>query len=124
VLLSVRSEVNPMSVASRPQLQSQKNAWIALALAALLAIAALGARLYTDTRPETAVVTRRDIVVTLPLDGTVVAPPTARADIAAPYRAPVAQVDVSVGQRVKAGDVLLELSNPTAQAAYEQAHVN
>jgi len=39
----------------------------------------------------------------------------------APYRAPVAQVYVSVGQRVKAGDVLLELSNPTAQAAYEQA---
>jgi HlyD family secretion protein len=110
-----------MSVATRPQLQAQKNVWIALGIVALLAIAILGVWLYTETRPEMATVTRRDIIVTLPLEGTVVAPPTARADVMAPYRAPVARVYVSVGQRVRAGEVLLELSNPSAQAAYEQA---
>ena len=42
---------------------------------------------------------RRDIVVTVPLNGTVVAPPAARADIGAPYRGPVAKVYASVGER-------------------------
>jgi RND family efflux transporter MFP subunit len=110
-----------MSVATRPQLQTQRNAWIALGIVALLAIAILGAWIYADTRPETATVAHRDIIVSLPMEGEVVAPPTARAEVMSPYPAPVGRVYVSVGQRVKAGDVLVELANPTAQAAYEQA---
>jgi multidrug efflux pump subunit AcrA (membrane-fusion protein) len=39
----------------------------------------------------------------------------------APYRAPVAKVYASVGDRVSKGDVLVELSYPSAQVAYEQA---
>jgi multidrug efflux pump subunit AcrA (membrane-fusion protein) len=50
-----------------------------------------------------------------------VAPPLARADIRTPYRAPVARVYASVGDRVSRGDVLVELTHPTAQAAYDQA---
>jgi multidrug efflux pump subunit AcrA (membrane-fusion protein) len=73
-------------------------------------------------RPDTAAVTRRDLVATVNLPaGEVITPPTARADVYAPFRAPVARVYASVGQRVAAGDVLAELAHPTAQAAYEQA---
>jgi macrolide-specific efflux system membrane fusion protein len=90
-------------------------------IAALLLILALGLWAYVNTRPETANVERRDLVVSLPLAGTVVAPPTDRADILAPYRAPVARVYASVGDRVSRGDVLVELSFPSAQAAYDQA---
>jgi macrolide-specific efflux system membrane fusion protein len=89
--------------------------------AALLLLVALLGWAYSSTRPETAAVARRDIVVILPLEGKVVAPPLARADIAAPYAAPVERVYASVGDRVKQGDVLVELSHPSAQAAYEQA---
>ena len=88
---------------------------------ALLVIAGLGIWAYASTRPWTPAVARRDILASLPLRGKVVAPPVARADVMAPYRAPVARVYASVGDRVRRGDVLVELSHPTAQAAYEQA---
>jgi RND family efflux transporter MFP subunit len=76
---------------------------------------------YVARRPVSATVVRRDIVASVTADGKVVAPPEARADVRAPYRAPVAKVYSSVGDRVRAGAVLVELSYPTAQVAYEQA---
>jgi HlyD family secretion protein len=109
-----------MSVATREQPRARNNIWIPVGIAALVIAAAVALWAYLGTRPETATVTRRDIVLTLPLNGKVVAPPPARADIGAPYRAPVARVFSSVGDRVSPGDVLVELSHPTAQAAYDQ----
>lgn len=110
-----------MSVAARSRLQLRSHAGAALAALAVILILALGVWAYLGTRPRTAVVAERDVIVYLPLTGQVVAPPSARAEIRAPYRAPVERVLASVGQRVGAGDVLVELSHPTAQAAYEQA---
>jgi multidrug efflux pump subunit AcrA (membrane-fusion protein) len=95
--------------------------WVPLGIGAAVLLLALGFWAYSATRPETFSVVRRDIVVALPLEGEVVAPPNARADIMAPYRAPIARVFASVGDRVSKGDVLVELSYPSAQAAYEQA---
>jgi multidrug efflux pump subunit AcrA (membrane-fusion protein) len=101
-------------------MQTRSNPGIILGAVALLLLIILGIWAYVNTRPETASVTRRDIVVKLPLEGQVVAPPSARADIMTPYRAPVDRVFASVGDRVSRGDVLVELSHPSAQAAYEQ----
>jgi multidrug efflux pump subunit AcrA (membrane-fusion protein) len=110
-----------MSVASRPQVQTYRNAWIGLAIVALLAIAGLAIWLSANRQPGTSTVARRDVLVSLPLEGSVMAPPTARADVMSPYAAPVAKVYASVGDRVRAGEVLVELSYPSAQAAYDQA---
>lgn len=110
-----------MSVAARSRLQLRSHAGATLAALAVILILALGVWAYLGTRPRTAVVAERDVIVYLPLTGQVVAPPSARAEIRAPYRAPVERVLASVGQRVGAGDVLVELSHPTAQAAYKQA---
>lgn len=95
--------------------------WVPLGIGAAILIVGLGLWAYFATRPDTALVARRDIVVTVPLNGEVVAPPNARAEIMAPYRAPVDRVLASVGDRVSQGDVLAELSFPSAQVAYEQA---
>jgi multidrug efflux pump subunit AcrA (membrane-fusion protein) len=110
-----------MSIAAREQPRPRVIPWVSLGIGAALIILALGLWGYFATRPETNTVVRRDITVTLPLEGEVVAPPSARADIMAPYRAPVARVFASVGDRVSKGDVLVELSYPSAQAGYAQA---
>jgi multidrug efflux pump subunit AcrA (membrane-fusion protein) len=110
-----------MSVITREQPQARRIPWVPLGIGAAVILLALGLWAYTRTRPETATVTRQDIVVTLPLEGEVVAPPLARADIRAPYQAPVARVFASVGDPVSQGDVLVELTHPTAQVAYDQA---
>ncbi len=70
------------------------------------------------TRPQTATVTRRDIVATVSLPGEVVAPTAHRR--ARAVSAPVAQVFASIGQRVRRGEALVELSHPSAQSGYEQ----
>jgi hypothetical protein len=57
----------------------------------------------------------------VPAEGNVVVPPGDRADVMAPYQSPVARVMAAEGQKVKRGDVLLELSQPATQASYEQA---
>jgi len=86
----------------------------------VLLLVLLGIWAYVSTRPQTAMVEQRDIVLSLSVEGQVVAPPSARADVMPPYRAPVERVYASIGQRVSRGDVLVELSYPSAQAAYEQ----
>jgi hypothetical protein len=50
-----------MSVASRPRAQAANDAWIALGIAILLILAALGARAYLSARPETVPVATHDI---------------------------------------------------------------
>lgn len=108
---------------SRPHGRSafnrQRAGWIAGTL--LIILLAIGAWAYVRTRPQTAVVSRRDIVASLPLRGEVIAPPGEHAEVPAPYRAPVARVLVTVGANVRRGEVLVELSHPTAQSAYDQA---
>ena len=110
-----------MTDVSRARPQPRGDARVVLGTALLLLLIAFGFWAYANTRPETATVTRRDIVVFLPLDGQVVAPPADRADVMTPYRAPVARVYVSVGDRVKRGDVLVELALANVQTAYDQA---
>ena len=72
----------------------------------------------------TAVAERRDVVGYEILSAKLVTPPSARADVIAPYRAPVDKVMVSVGAAVNKGDVLVQLSFPNVEAAYEQARQN
>jgi RND family efflux transporter MFP subunit len=51
-------------------------------------------------------------------------PPDAKADVFAPFQAPVEKVHATVGQKVSRGDVLVELSYASAEAAAEQARQN
>lgn len=93
-------------------------------LVILLIVIALGVWAWYATRPQPAKVVRRDIEGRIPLTGEIVAPPSARADVGAPFRAPVEKVFVSVGKRVGKGDWLVQLSVPNAQAYVEQARQN
>ena len=72
--------------------------------------------------PETATATvaRRDIIGILLLNGQAVVPASDRADILPPHRTTVAKVYTAVGDSVKEGDVLLEMSAPAVQSSYEQ----
>jgi multidrug efflux pump subunit AcrA (membrane-fusion protein) len=76
-------------------------------------------RLQTEPRSEKVV--RRDVVGYELLAGTIYTPPNAEAVVYAPYNAPVERVLTSVGQRVRRGEVLIELSLPDQDASYEQA---
>src|SRR2546421_11426219 len=87
-------------------------------------VCVVGAWAYFATRPRPAQVTERDIVALVSLNGEVVAPPSARADVMAPYRAPVDKVRTSVGSKVERGDVLVELSMPAVEIAADQAKAN
>src|SRR5690349_16049773 len=90
---------------------------------ALVILAAVAAAIWVvlTKRPETAVAARRDIIAYLPMEGKVAAPASAMANLSPPYQAPVSAIYVTVGKNVHRGDVLLELSAPTAQSYYEQA---
>ncbi len=103
---------------SRPASSSNR---IAVAIFAILILGGLGLWAYMATRPTQEMVVQRDVVGLLPLDGKIVVPPSARADIYSPTRAPVDKVSVSVGAHVNKGDALVELSFPSADAAVEQA---
>jgi len=75
------------------------------------------------SKPTSTQVVRRDITGYEVLKGELVTPPTAQVSILPPYRAPVEKVMVTVGARVKRGDVLVQLSLPSAESAYSQASV-
>lgn len=118
----VRAEVREriMSIA-REQPRTQNNTlWIGIGIAAVLAIA-LGTWAFMRTRPESATVTKRDLVAVVPVKGDVVAPPNERADLYSPFQAAVVKVYATVGANVKRGDVLVELNVPNAQQAYADA---
>jgi RND family efflux transporter MFP subunit len=75
-------------------------------------------------KPTPAVVSRRDIVGYENPTAELVTPQTAQAVVLATYRAPVQRVMATVGARVRRGEVLVELSFPSTQAAFEQARLN
>ena len=64
---------------------------------------------------------RRDITAYLPVQGTVIAQASARADIESPYEVPVEKIYVTVGQNVRRGETLIVFSAPQNQAYYDQA---
>ena len=99
--------------------RSSTGKWVALIL--LLAVIGIGAWAYFASRPKNATVVERDIVGLVPVRGEVVVPPSAKADVYAPFQSPVEKVHVTVGQKVDRGDVLVELSYVSAEMAVEQA---
>jgi macrolide-specific efflux system membrane fusion protein len=71
-------------------------------------------------QPEPATVTKRDITGQIPLTGEIVAPPSARADVMPPFRTTVDKVNKAVGDAVSKGDILVQLSLPSAEQYHEQ----
>ena len=99
-----------------------RQVWLAVGLFALgLMLLLLMALIAASTRVQTAQVQRRDLVVWQSLTVTAVAPPNNYAVINCHCTAPVSRVFTSVGATVHPGDALVELSHPTAQAAYAAA---
>lgn len=86
---------------------------VALGIIILLLIALIAAR----NRVQTAEVQRRNIMAWESLSGTAVAPANKYAVINCHCDAPVSRVFTSVGATVHRGDIIAELSHPTAQAA-------
>jgi RND family efflux transporter MFP subunit len=72
-------------------------------------------------REEEVVAARRNIVAYATIDGKIIAPAPADANIMPPYKAPVHKVYVTIGQKVREGEVLMELSAPSNQVYYQQA---
>ncbi|MHB8994921.1 MAG: efflux RND transporter periplasmic adaptor subunit [Armatimonadota bacterium] len=91
--------------------------FVALGLILAVAIALLAAR----NRVQAVEVQRRNIVAWASLDGRAVAPPNRHAVINCHCDAPVARVFVTPGATVRKGDVLVELSHTSSQAAYSSA---
>src|ERR1051325_1902615 len=90
----------------------------------LVIIVIAGAWGYFSTRPKPVQVVERDIMGLIPLNGEIVVPPNARADIPPPYKATVEKVEASVGQRVGRGDILVKLNLPDVKAAVQEASAN
>jgi len=111
-----------MSIAREQPRTRNYTAWIVVAISALV-IGILAMLAFQKTRPQSAVVTRRDLIAAVPVEGDVVVPPNERADLYAPFKAPVAKVFTTVGANVDKGDVLVELQVPNAQAAYQEARL-
>lgn len=93
---------------------------IALAIIAFLVLG-VGAWAYLKTRPEASVAVRRDIIAYIPLDGQVVAPPRAQAQVFSPYATTVKKVATTLNARVDKGDLLVELALPAVDAAVASA---
>jgi len=66
-------------------------------------------------------VERRDIVAYETFPGDLYVPPASEAIIHPPYNAPLEQVYVTIGKRVRKGETLMKLSIPEADANYSQA---
>lgn len=79
-----------------------------ISLLLLLAIALPGCAKKDEL--ASAKVERRDIAGYELLDGKIVTPPSARADVFSPYRAPVDKVHKSAGDPVNRGEVLIQLA--------------
>jgi len=105
-----------------PEAPRRSNAVLGFVLVLLLA--GIGAALYFGTRPKPTVAVQRDIdgqVVTL---GTITAPATAQGAIYAPFQGPVQKVDHNLGSYVTRGEPVVELSQPDADTALQQAKEN
>ena len=113
-----------MSVAREQPQSGHANGPLIGGVVVLLAALGVGGWALTHHRTENASVIRRDIVASVPVQGDVIAPPDAQANIPAPYRAPVTKVYTSIGQNVNRGESLVELSLPNVQDMYSQAQAN
>jgi membrane fusion protein, macrolide-specific efflux system len=91
--------------------------------AGLAVVSSVGLTGCRQPEPTTAQVVRRDIVGYEAAAGETQLPPHAQAAITPPYRAPVDKVMTTVGANVKQGEVLIQLSFPTVEAAAEQARL-
>lgn len=111
-------------VRERPRAGQSNAPRIAALIIGLVLLGGFGLWAYNRTRPEAAVAARRDITPGVSLQGEVVAPPGQRADIMPPFEAPVEKVLATIGQNVRRGDVLAELSAPSTDAALEQARAS
>ena len=89
-----------------------------LGAVALLAIAGC------NEEPSSATAERRDIIGTETFEAALITPQTDQAAVMPTYRAPVERVMATVGASVRRGEVLIELSFPNADAAYQQAQQN
>lgn len=92
-----------------------------LALLALVIAGCGNAGGSSAREPVAAKVARRDITGYVTMDARVYVPPESEAHVRPPYRAPVDRVLTSVGQRVRRGEVLIELQAPGAEQAYADA---
>ena len=108
----------------RPEAHERSRTGLWLLAILLIAAIAIGAWAYFASRPQPAKVVQRDIIGLVPLKGEIAVPPNAKADVYAPFQAPVEKVHVTVGAKVNRGDVLVELSYASADAAAEQARQN
>src|SRR5690242_9764187 len=102
---------------------SSRRLW-PMGLAVLIALGGLAFYVFQATRPRPAAVERRDIVGYVSLKGRAIAPPSAYAEVRAPYVAPVDKVYSTLGAHVRRGDVLVELANAPAHETYEAARQN
>lgn len=101
--------------------QTSRYIWIGALVLFGLALIAIVWYVMAGTRAQTATVVRRDVADWESLRGEVVAPANRYAVVNCRCSAPVSRVFTSVGATVAEGDVLVELSHPTARAAYEAA---
>ncbi|MEO7453326.1 MAG: efflux RND transporter periplasmic adaptor subunit, partial [Fimbriimonadales bacterium] len=92
--------------------------WLLLTLSAALLAAGC------SKEPTSATAERRDVVGMETYDSELITPLTDQAAVMPTYRAPVEQVMATVGASVNKGDVLVQLSFPSADAAYQQAQAN
>lgn len=73
------------------------------------------------SEPTPVKVQRRDVIGYEMLNGKLVTPAVSQAVVHPPFNAPVEQVFVTVGKRVRKGDVLMDLSFPDVEANYQMA---
>lgn len=98
----------------------RRRQWITGGLIILgLAMAAVILALASRYGSREVAVARRDIIARESLAGRVIAPPSDIAFISSHWSAPVSRVLTAVGQTVRKGDVVVELSHPTPAANYQ-----
>jgi membrane fusion protein, macrolide-specific efflux system len=121
----------------RPYSETSRNNGpkIVAGIIVLAALAGVGWWAFARTRPESGVVSRRTIVPTVSLAGDVTVPPDKIAYVMPPFTAPVKAVHATLGENVKKGELIAELTAPaldqqirdaesalkTAEASYQSA---
>lgn len=85
-------------------------------IGAIVAIASGCGKQSTEAKVE-----RRDIVAYAQVEGKVVAPAAARANLYPPYRGRIGRIYATVGQRVRQGDAVMDLAEPQTQTYYDQS---
>lgn len=82
------------------------------AIVVVAALAGVGWWAFSKSRPVSGVVTRRTIVPTVSMAGDVTVPPDKIAYVMPPFTAPVKAVHATLGENVKKGELIAELTAP------------